>query len=223
MILLVNIVLGIFLIVLLVILIPIKFKVKYSLNTKDISDANFTVIKSNNYLEIYILECIKLKKINLGLKKKYSKDNICDAIYNLIKKYLKVKEKGKAFITAKEIKRINNNLYFKKINLDLGINFDDAIINAYVLCIINAIINIYFTTNQKRINLYNTKYSTNISNELFNLNVDCIIKLKLANTITILLKIFLRVLKGGRKYGRTTSNRGTYDDSNDIFGEYDRC
>ena len=82
---------------------------------------------------------------------------------------------------------------------------------------INVVINMFIAKNIKKFNLQNTKYKTYISGEVYNIKIDSIIHLQLANIIYIIIKIIFKLRKVEKKNVRyKTSNRKFNDDSYDF-------
>ena len=118
---------------------------------------------------------------------------------------------------SKDIKNFINSIYVKKLKLDLGINLINTILNVYVSTLINVVINMFIANNINRFNLENTRYKTYISGEVYNIKIDSIIHLQLANIIYIIIKIIFKLRKVEKKNVRSkTSNRKFNDDSYDF-------
>ncbi len=218
----------ILLLIFLVIIIPLKVKLKYIIKTnfnKEDSDENINIL---NYIDIYIFRIIKVKRIKIQTKQKSDSDSkiyqknstivkvIFDTIYKLILDAMNYKKFDEALLNRKDLKKINKALSFQKVDIDIGINLKNVILNAYLISFLNAVINMYIAKNVNKFNLKDTKYTTFISNEILNLKTDCIINLKLVNTIIVIIKTIFKFRKVVNKDGRTTSNRKFNDDSYDF-------
>ena len=213
---------GLLLILFLILIIPIRLEVKYEVNT-DLNESNKEQLNTLNYVNIYILYFIKIKKLEMKNKQNSnlkegstSRKNVFDMIYKFLLDFLNFKKIDNALLNYKDIKCINNNIFFEKIDLNIGINFKDVLYNAYIISFLNAIINMYFAKNSDKINFNKTNYITYISNKIFNIKVDSIIRVNLVNTIIVIIKIIIRFRKVVNKDGRTTSNRKLNDDSYDF-------
>lgn len=208
----IYIILIILVLILGLILIPIRVKIDYA--EKERKD-----LKVLNKIEIYIFYFIKIKKIELKNKKEIENKNgnyKIDAIYKLLSTYIEYLKKEKQLITSKDIKKLLNSIYYEKLNIDVGINLQNPIVNAYLITIINIVLNLFIMKNQSKMKLKNTSYSTYISNNIFNLKLNCIIRFRVANTIITIIKIIVKLRKVEKKYGEKSSNRLTYGNSYDI-------
>ncbi len=237
----VVIIVGIIILILILIsFIIIPIKIEINANLLPTVDKNKSNIKNENnkknkdkckhYIKFIILGCIPIVKINLdknnkrNSKNKNNKNKIIETISKVFSYFIYSEKLNKVLFTRKDFKRLNNSIYFHKINLNLGINLKEQIINAYLITIINILISSYISANIDRFDLKETQYYTYISKEIYNLKIYCIISFKLVNTIDILIKAMYNYRKVEKKnVTRTTSNRKSYDDSNDISREYDRC
>ncbi len=210
---LLYILIGIILVISLVLFIPLKIKFKLSLKTHEENkneDMNF-----DNYIKIYLFGIIRIKKIKINQKGKVEKENttnvdkpkkaIDDVLY-ATDKFVTYEKKNKLFLKPKDFIKIKNSMTFKKFYLNIGINLQEVITNAYVIAFLNALINIYIAKNQSLFDLKNTKYNTYISNKIFNIDFNGIINLKLVHTITVLIKLFINLRKVAKKDGKRTSN-----------------
>ena len=149
---------------------------------------------------------------------------VINAIFNALDKLVTSEKINKALLTPKDLRNILNSLYFKKVSLDLGINFLNTILNAYVITVINVIINMFINNNLNKFNLNDTRYKTYISGEVYNIKINSIIDIKLANIIYIIIKIIYKLRKVEKKNVRNkTSNRKFNDDCYDITRKYGRC
>lgn len=187
-------------------------------------------IKEKHYVKIKILRYITVYKIDLD-KNKNKNDSqklyknttndplemVINSIFNALDKAVTSEKVNKALLNSNDFKNIVKSVYFKKINLDIGINLINSILNAYVSTIINVIINMFIASNINKFNLEETRYKTYISGEVYNIKIDSIINIKLANIIYIIIKIIYKLRKVEKKNVRTkTSNRKFNDDSYDF-------
>ena len=130
----------------------------------------------------------------------------------------------KDFVKAYEKDYIALKEAGEKLDLDFGINFINPIVNAYVLTLINVLINMFIAGYIDKFNLENTRYKTYISGEVYNIKIHSIIEAKFANIIYIILKIKFKLRKVEKKNVRNkTSNRKFDDDSYDFTRKYGRC
>lgn len=192
--------------------IPIRVKIDYV--EKERKD-----LKVLNKIEIYIFYFLKIKTVKLKNKKEIENKKgsyKIDAIYKLVSTYIEYSNKEKEIINTKDLKKLINSIYYEKLNIDVGINLKDPIINAYLITIINILLNLFIIKNQSKIKLKNLDYSTYISNNIFNLKLNCIIRFRVANTIITIIKVIVKLRKVEKKYGEKSSNRLTYGNSYDI-------
>jgi hypothetical protein len=220
-----------------VLIVPIKIKIKYETkipykedkqsnqNQEEATNSENENKMQNellidNYIGIYILNFIRVKKIKI-VKKEEKK--VIDIVYNVISFIINYSKMAEVLFSLKDLKKISNNIYFKKLYLNMGINFKDAVLNAYTIAFINTIISMYIARNTKKINIKDISYNTYLSKNICDLNLDCIIKFNLVNTISIIFKIINKYRKVVNENVRTTSNRELNDDSDDLTREYDRC
>lgn len=187
-------------------------------------------VKEKHYLKIKILGFILIFKKDLNKNKKKNDDNklyknvsndplemVINSVFNALDKAVTGEKINKVLLNSKDIKTIINSIYVKKFYLDLGINLLQPILNAYILTFINVVINMFIAKNIKKFNLQNTKYKTYISGEVYNIKIDSIIHLQLANIIYIIIKIIFKLRKVEKKNVRyKTSNRKFNDDSYDF-------
>ena len=142
---------------------------------------------------------------------------VINSVFNALDKALTGEKINKALLNSKDIKNFINSIYVKKLKLDLGINLINTILNVYVSTLINIVINMFIANNINRFNLENTRYKTYISGEVYNIKIDSIIHLQLANIIYIIIKIIFKLRKVEKKNVRSkTSNRKFNDDSYDF-------
>ncbi len=198
-----------------------KFKIYYTEK-----NAKNNTIDLNNHIAIYLFG-IKIKKIRIDKKlhedKKDKGNKVVNTFYIIIKQILKsLSNKEMVKVINKMIKTIK----IEKLNLRLGINFQDAILNAYSIAFINTILPIVLINsyeNNRDMNTSKIYYETYISKKIIDLNVECIIKFSMIKNIYSILKIILISMKGGKKNGNKTSNRIANDNINDFNRKYGRC
>ena len=167
--------------ILLIILIggSMKIKIVY----KEANESS-KLIKMRNHISIYLFG-IRLKKIEIN--KNNSNTNVG---YMLIKQVIKsLNNKDKSSIISKILKTFK----IKKLDMDLGINLNDPIYNAYVIAFINAIVPLVLAS--KNTDLNNIRYTTFISNKTIFLNINCVISISLLKNIINILKVVLVIIK----------------------------
>lgn len=123
---------------------------------------------------------------------------------------------SKIFKRKETIYKLLDEGYIDRFGLSLGFNLEDYVANSYVNASLNSLICLYINLNQKKFNLRNLYYQTYIGENLVNLNLDCIIKISLADTIKVIAREYLDILKqskqkilmykkGSKVYGRTSN------------------
>lgn len=226
------IILILILIYILLFVFPITIEIKDEIlpTFNKIKKYKSETVKEKHYLKIKILGFILIFKKDLNKNKKKNNDNklyknvsndplemVINSVFNALDKAVTGEKIYKGLLNSKDIKTIINSIYVKKIYLDLGINLLQPILNAYISTLINVVINMYIAKNIKKFNLQNTKYKTYISGEVYNIKIDSIIHLQLANIIYIIIKIIFKLRKVEKKNVRyKTSNRKFNDDSYDF-------
>lgn len=226
------IILILILIYILLFVFPITIEIKDEIlpTFNKIKKYKSETVKEKYYLKIKILGFILIFKKDLNKNKKKNDDNklyknvsndplemVINSVFNALDKAVTGEKINKVLLNSKDIKTIINSIYVKKIYLDLGINLLQPILNAYISTFINVVINMFIAKNIKNFNLQNTKYKTYISGEVYNIKIDSIIHLQLANIIYIIIKIIFKLRKVEKKNVRyKTSNRKFNDDSYDF-------
>lgn len=194
-------------------------------------------VKEKHYIKIKILKLITVYKIDLDENKKKNDDKklykntsndpiemVINAIFNALDKAITSEKVNQALLNHKDFRNIINSLYVKKLDLEFGINFINQILNAYISTLINVLINMIIARYINKFNLKDTRYKTYISGEVYNIKINSIIDVKLANIIYIIFKIIYKLRKVEKKNVRNkTSNRKFNDDSYDLARKYGRC
>lgn len=208
------IILGFLIIIILIFIIPLKVELKYEINTNFDNKDKLEKLNTANYINLYILNFIKIKKFKIDNKESEKENNksgsgkkVFDIISKFIIQYIKYEKIDQALVTQKDLKKLKSNLYYEKIDLNIGVNLKDVVLNAYIIAFLNAYINMYFAKNANRINFSKASYITYISNKIINVKINSIIKVNLVNTIGIIIKLIIRFRKVVKEDGRTTSNR----------------
>lgn len=211
---------------------PIKIDIKHEIvpTFNKLKKYKSETVKEKHYLKIKLLGFILVYKKDLNKNKKKNDDKklyknvfndpleiVINSVFNALDKAVTGEKINKALLNSKDIKNFINSIYVKKLKLDLGINLINTILNAYISTLINVAINMFIANNINRFNLENTKYKTYISGEVYNIKIDSIIHLQLANIIYIIIKIIFKLRKVEKKNVRSkTSNRKFNDDSYDF-------
>lgn len=209
---------------------PIKIEIKYEIvpTFNKLKKYKSETVKEKHYLKIKLLGFILVYKKDLNKKKNDDKklyknvsndplEMVINLVFNALDKALIGEKINKALLNSKDIKNFINSIYVKKLKLDLGINLINTILNAYISTLINVAINMFIANNINRFNLENTRYKTYISGEVYNIKIDSIIHLQLANIIYIIIKIIFKLRKVEKKNVRSkASNRKFNDDSYDF-------
>lgn len=208
------IILGVLALAILIIITPLKVELRYEINTNFDKSNNLEQLNTVNYINLYILNFIKIKKFKMDNKENEKEKNnspsgkkVFDIIAKFLIQYIKYEKLDQALLSTKEIKRLKSSLYYEKIDLNIGVNFKDVVLNSYIISLLNALINMYFAKNADKINFSKASYITYISNKIINIKINSIIKVKLVNTIGIIIKLIISFRKVVKKDGRTTSNR----------------
>lgn len=196
-----------------------KIRIKY-MEKEETSN----MMESDNYIALYLFEIIKIKKIKIERKihtdNKTGNNKEVNTFFMIAKQIIKS-------LQLEEINRIVKNILktikVNKLDLNLGINFSDPILNAYFIAIINSVLPIFLISNNRNINLDNIRYNTYISKKVVDLKVDSIISVSIVKNIISILKIVFLIVKGGIKNGNKTSNRISNDNFNDFNRKYGRC
>ena len=212
--------------ILLIILIPSRIKIKYEVDNNFDKNEKNENLDIDNYIKVYIFYFIKIKKIKIEDKEKVDIDKSAikktsfkltfDIISKFLLQLLNIRKIDEALITKQEIDYILKQTYIEKLELNLGFNLKEVILNAYLISLLNAVINMFFAKNIEKINFKKTKYCTYISDKVLNIKIDSIIRFNFANTMIVILKILLRYRKVVKKDGKSTSNRKFNDDSYDF-------
>lgn len=175
----------------------VKFKINHLEENK-----SSNLIQNKNYIELYLFG-IKIKNIKLERKihapKTSNKEtNTIYMIAKQIKKSLSYNE------ILNIVTGILKTVKIHKLDMDLGINLNDPIYNAYIIALINALIPL-FIVNNKNINLDNIKYNTFISEKTLFLNIKCELSLSIIRNIFRIFKIIIVLIKQKIKEAKNKS------------------
>ena len=91
--------------------------------------------------------------------------------------------------------RIPKTIKIHKLDMDLGINLNDPIYNAYAIAVINVVIPLLIAYNSKSINLDNIKYTTFISDKTLFLNIKCNVSISIIKNIFRIFKVIFALIK----------------------------
>lgn len=176
----------------------VKFKINYLEENK-----SSNLIQNKNYIELYLFG-IKIKNIRLERKihapKTSNKEtNTIYMIAKQIKKSLSYNE------ILNIVTGILKTVKIHKLDMDLGINLNDPIYNAYIIALINALIPLFIVNNNKNINLDNIKYNTFISEKTLFLNIKCELSLSIIRNIFRIFKIIIVLIKQKIKEAKNKS------------------
>lgn len=181
----------IFFVILVILICPIKIVVTYSADDKN-SD-----VKALDSIKIYILYFIKVKTIKQKKDfkgKKYKK--IIKFFEDNIKDYDDTEKKLKLLTNNKILKKFNDSIKYKKVDLQFGFNLKDYILNAYVLTIITTILNMYVGANVDKFNMNKLNLDVYINqSSVFKIKLFSIIEINFVNTIIILINILFKKMK----------------------------
>lgn len=166
-----------------------KFKINYIEKNKESN-----LIEKENYINIYILG-IRIKKIKLERKihAPYKKNNTkTNTIYMILKQIIRSLKYDEI---VNLVIRIPKTIKIHKLDMDLGINLNDPIYNAYAIAVINVVIPLLIAYNSKSINLDNIKYTTFISDKTLFLNIKCNVSISIIKNIFRIFKVIFALIK----------------------------
>lgn len=155
--------------------------------------------KDNN-ISFYLFG-IRIKKIQIGKKNNKQKDKKLNKKSDFWKQIIKLF--NNRYNTTY---RIIKTFKVKKLDMDLGINLDDPIYNAYAISFINSIIPLILASKNTDIN--KIRYTTFISDKAIFLNIDCIISISLIRNITSIIKVISVAIKIKLRALKKNINKG---------------
>ena len=168
-----------------------KVKINYLEENK-----SSNLIQNKNYIELYLFG-IKIK--NIKLERKIHAPKTSNKETNTIYMIAKQIKKSLSYNEILDIVTgILKTVKIHKLDMDLGINLNDPIYNAYIIALINALIPL-FIANNKNINLDNIKYNTFISEKTLFLNIKCELSLSIIRNIFRIFKIIIVLIKQKNK------------------------
>lgn len=237
--------------------VPVRLYINYGIKTKIKKDSKADVEQSgNDYILVKILYFIPIMKLSLNKKKKESskKDNnknsnrvqnkkktkskpkkknyVLDSIYSLFmelvgySKYKYIKN-GDVSIGLKDIKKVLSKTSFDKFHIEIGFNLDSPIINSYANATINTLLCLYINKNIDKFDMRHLYYRVYISEEIYKLHFNGILRFKIADTIDVVFRTMYKMIKAKFKKRKVegkngrASNRKFDDDSNVITRKYD--
>ena len=175
----------------------VKFKINYLEENK-----SSNLIQNKNYIELYLFG-IKIK--NIRLERKIHAPKTSNKETNTIYMIAKQIKKSLSYNEILDIVTgILKTVKIHKLDMDLGINLNDPIYNAYIIALINALIPL-FIVNNKNINLDNIKYNTFISEKTLFLNIKCELSLSIIRNIFRIFKIIIVLIKQKIKEAKNKS------------------
>ena len=164
-----------------------KVKINYLEENK-----SSNLIQNKNYIELYLFG-IKIK--NIKLERKIHAPKTSNKETNTIYMIAKQIKKSLSYNEILDIVTgILKTVKIHKLDMDLGINLNDPIYNAYIIALINALIPL-FIANNKNINLDNIKYNTFISEKTLFLNIKCELSISIIRNIFRIFKIIIVLIK----------------------------
>ena len=99
------------------------------------------------------------------------------------------------------INRLIDKSWVAELRLNLGFNFSNSIANSYIMAAINTLLCLFINSKADNFNFKKLYYQTYISEKILNMNLKCIIRTSIANTIIALLKSRNEYKKENNRYG----------------------
>lgn len=166
----------------------VKFKINYLEENK-----SSNLIQNKNYIELYLFG-IKIK--NIKLERKIHAPKTSNKETNTIYMIAKQIKKSLSYNEILDIVTgILKTVKIHKLDMDLGINLNDPIYNAYIIALVNSLIPLFIVNNNKNINLDNIKYNTFISQKTIFLNIKCELSLSTIRNIFRIFKVIIVLIK----------------------------
>lgn len=176
----------------------VKFKINHLEENK-----SSNLIQNKNYIELYLFG-IKIK--NIKLERKIHAPKTSNKETNTIYMIAKQIKKSLSYNEILDIVTgILKTVKIHKLDMDLGINLNDPIYNAYIIALVNALIPLFIVNNNKNINLDNIKYNTFISEKTLFLNIKCELSLSIIRNIFRIFKIIIVLIKQKIKEAKNKS------------------
>ena len=176
--------------------------VKFKINDLE-ENKSSNLIQNKNYIELYLFG-IKIK--NIKLERKIHAPKTSNKETNTIYMIAKQIKKSLSYNEILDIVTgILKTVKIHKLDMDLGINLNDPIYNAYIIALVNALIPLFIVNNNKNINLDNIKYNTFISEKTLFLNIKCELSLSIIRNIFRIFKIIIVLIKQKIKEAKNKS------------------
>ena len=113
----------------------------------------------------------------------------------------KKKKTNKRVNVMEFINRLIDRSWVAELRLNLGFNLSNSIANSYIMAGINTLLCLFINSKADNFNLKKLYYQTYISEKMLNMNLKCIIRTSIANTIIALLKSRNEYKKENNRYG----------------------
>ena len=164
-----------------------KIKLKYLEEEKSKSE-----IENRNQIALYIFG-IKVKKIKLNRKihGKKNSNKYVDTVYMIAKQILRANTKNKELLQVAN--KIIQTIKIEKLDLNLGLNFQDPILNAYSVAIVNSVLPTILAKQQIALN--NLQYNTFIANKIIYIDAYVTIQFPIFRNILNIIKIIVIIIK----------------------------
>lgn len=203
--------------ILVVFFIPLTLEISINKKGKRINFFNNNSMDSENnkiesYIVIRLIRVVPVFKINIDdiekkiLKKQSLNKKISEkkedknnnsgniVVQNLLMLIVSDKD-GKLEKIKKETKKYFDDIYVEKLGFSFGFNTEDYVKNAYINASLNSILCLYINYRRKNFNFNRLYYQVHISDYTYYLDLNCIINIKLADTIGIAIKTYFFVKK----------------------------
>ena len=119
---------------------------------------------------------------------------------------------------VKIVSRIFKSIKVHDLDMDLGLNLNNPILNAYSIAAVNSILPLYFAKNGNSINLRNIRYTTFVSQKVIDLKIDTTIYVSILKNLPSIFKILFIVLKS--KLSEMKNNKNSKNYSNELNKNY---
>lgn len=200
-------ILIILLILAILIVLTLNSQLELHISNLKVSTAEKPKVKAKYKIELGIILFNKIKIFNINTSKmKVNKQNLGKVVK-------KIQEKDENYTNKKLINEViknlrNMNIEIKELDLKLQIGLEDAAQTAILIGVISSIIAILLRSKLKAPNKYEVMPIYQNKN-ILKLELDCIIRLNLANYI------YKNIMKGRKKNERKSSYRKSYAYSNE--------
>lgn len=172
-----------------------KIKLKYLEEEKSKSE-----IENRNQIALYILG-IKVKKIKLNRKihGKKNSNKYVDTIYMIAKQILRATKNEELLKVGNKIIK---TIKIEKLDLNLGLNFQDPILNAYSVAIVNSVLPTILAKQQIALN--NLQYNTFIANKIIYIDAYVTIQFPIFRNIYNIIQIIIIILKENKNKNKNS-------------------